>query len=349
MSKKSLIILKFFIFFTLLGMVAFTHSFPETALAPLKKVAETVAQKVEPSPTPFPFQEMTIPYLRSRSFTSSLGKLQQYQSTGTYTSYITKYDSDGLTINALLTIPKGEVPPNGFPAVVFIHGYIPPESYRTTERYDSHIDYLARSGIVVLKIDLRGHGDSEGVASGAYYSGNYVIDTLNAYAALETQEYVDSTNIGLWGHSMAGNVVLRAVAAKKNIAKAVIWAGAVYTYDDFAEYRISDASYSPPETNSVRSREREQFRDMYGSYTTDSWFWQQVPATNYLDEVTTAIQVHHAVNDDVVSIEYSRGLAEILKKTTIPFELYEYQSGGHNITGTAFTQAMQRTTDFFIE
>lgn len=347
MNKKIVVGLSFLIFFTILGVAVFSLINPNTVVAPLQKASQALKTQQQPSPTPFPFQELTIPYLASRSYESTLGDREVYREASTYTSYLTHYTSDNLRINALLTIPKGEQPEGGFPAVVFVHGYIPPTAYQTTQKYESFIEYLASRGIVVLKIDLRGHGDSEGEASGAYFSGDYIIDVLHAYEALRTAEFVHPEKVGLWGHSMAGNVIMRAVAAHKTIPKAVIVAGAVYTYDDFEELRISDDSYRPPEQTSERQRKRTELYDLYGQYSPDSWFWQMVPATNYLDGVETAIQVHHAVNDDVVSIEYSRGLEETLADTNIAFELFEYQSGGHNLTGSAFSAAMQRTSGFF--
>ena len=42
----------------------------------------------------------------------------------------------------------------------------------------------------------------------------------------------------MWGHSMAGNLVLRAMLIEPEIKAGVIWAGAVYSYDDFAKYGI---------------------------------------------------------------------------------------------------------------
>lgn len=345
MFKKGLVGLGIFVFFISIAVIVFTHVFPKSALAPVLSPAKNF-NAAQPSPTPFPFQELTIPYLQSRSYQSTLNEKSVFDQTTTYTSYLTSYDSDGLRINALLTIPKSEEPVGGYPAVVFVHGYIPPNSYRTTEKYEDYVDYMARNGMVVLKIDLRGHGDSQGEASGAYYSSDYVIDVLNAYAALEGADFVDKQRIGLWGHSMAGNVILRAVSTKKSIPKAVIWAGAVYTYQDLAELRISDDSYTPPAQVSERRRKREELAELHGQFSPDSWFWQMVPPTNYLDNVQTALQVHHAVDDDVVSVEYSRNLAEIMSTTDIDFELFEYPTGGHNMIGQTFSRAMQRTVDF---
>lgn len=300
-----------------------------------------------PSPTPFPFIELTIPYLRDREYKSELGELVKYSDNASFTSYLTSYNSDGLKINGLLTIPVGPEPAEGFPAIVFVHGYIAPTIYKTTERYNDYVNYLARNGFVVFKIDLRGHGESEGEAGGAYYSEDYVIDTLNAYSALQNADFVDPNKIGLWGHSMAGNVTFRSLVAAKNIPAVVIWAGAGYTYSDLRDYMINDNSYRPPQQNTERARKRARLREAYGEYDANIDFWKQITPTNYLDGVASAIQIHHAVNDDVVSIDYSRNLMDVLEGTEIEHELYEYSSGGHNLTGSSFTTAMQRTVEFY--
>ncbi len=301
------------------------------------------------SPTPFPFQEMTIPYLRERKYTSSIGEQQLVGNNGLYTSYLTSYSSDGLNINALLTKPNGKEPQGGWPAIVFVHGYIPPTQYVTTERYNDHVDYLARNGFVVLKIDLRGHGDSEGQPGGGYFGSDYVVDTLNAYAALQSTEFVNPNKIGIWGHSMAGNILMRSLAARPTIPAVVIWAGAVYSYEDQRKYGINDQSYRPPQIVRQQQNRRGEMYEKYGSPSAQSVFWQQVAPTNYLEDIKGAIQIDHAVNDAVVDIGYSRDLMKLLDKTSVPHEFYEYPSGGHNIEGVSFGLAMERTVDFFKE
>lgn len=295
----------------------------------------------------FAFEELTIPYLQNRKYQSNLGELIKISSNSNYESYLTSYTSNNLKINGLLTIPSGATPKDGYPAIVFVHGYIPPNEYRTTEKYVAYVDYLARNGFVVFKIDLRGHGQSEGEAGGAYYSSDYVIDTLNAYSALENSKFVNKNKIGLWGHSMAGNVTFRSMVVKKDIPAVVIWGGAGFTYSDFLEYGIGDNSYRPPANDSERARKRRLLMEYYGQYDPNSWFWKQVTPINYLDSVTTKLELHHAVDDDVVNIEYSRNLNKLLNNTNIDHTLFEYQSGGHNITGNSFNTAMQRTADFF--
>lgn len=309
--------------------------------------AKLASQSVIASPSPIPFEELTIPYLRARSYQSNLGQLEQISSNGNYTSYLTSYTSDNLKINGLLTKPSGEMPVGGFPAIVFVHGYIPPNQYQTLEKYVDYVDYLSRNGYVVFKIDLRGHGDSEGTPGGGYYSSDYVIDTLNAYAALQSSDFINKSKIGLWGHSMAGNVLSRAWATKPEIPAVVIWAGAGYTYTDLGQFGIQDASYQPQPSDSDRQRKRQQLRQLYGDPKDGNPFWQKVAFTNYLGDLKGAIQLNHAVDDEVVNIGYSRNLDSLLDKTSIAHELHEYPSGGHNIQGNSWLQAMQNTVAFY--
>ena len=181
----------------LIGVVFYLRQSNSAPAVELRQSIQKVVYKtiLIPTPTPFPFEDLTIPYLRQKTYKSSLGDLQQFDQNASYTSYLTSYTSEGLKINGLLTVPTGSAPVGGWPAIVFVHGYIPPDQYTTTSGYVDYVDYLARNGFVVFKIDLRGNGNSEGKPAGAYYSAGYVIDTLNAYAALQSAHAASSSAI----------------------------------------------------------------------------------------------------------------------------------------------------------
>lgn len=345
-KKYYLITFVFVLILIFIGYASASKLRNKSFLDDVKKENPLVFGK-DPSPTPFPFQELTIPYLRARQYKSELGALSKYSEDHDFNSYLTHYSSDGLKINGLLTIPKEEMPKGGFPAIVFVHGYIAPSIYKTTERYQDYVNYLASSGFVVFKIDLRGHGESEGEASGAYYSSDYIVDTLNAYSALQNSDFVNPGKIGLWGHSMAGNVTLRSFVAKPDIPAVVIWAGAGYTYQDLQDYRINDNSYRPPAANSQRQKSRQKLRETYGEFNSENEFWKQVSPINYLSDLKGAIELNHAVNDNVVSVEYSRNLNKLLNETLVVHEFNEYPSGGHNISGNYFSVAMEKTVNFY--
>lgn len=288
------------------------------------------------------YQRLTIPYLRKQDFPGSqIAIVETIQENSSYSSYIASYLSEDLTQYGLLTRPKTQMPAGGYPAVVFIHGYIPPLEYQTTEKYQAYVHALASQGIVVYKIDLRGHGNSQGEPNGAYYSSDYIYDTLNAYASLQKLDYVDSEKVGLWGHSMAGNIVARTMAIKTDIPLGIIWSGAVYSYTDMAKYRIQDSSYEPSQ-NPNRGK-RQQLYEMVGEVSEDNQFWQAVAPINFLKDITGKLHIHHATSDPVVNIGYSRDLAAALEDAGVSYQLFEYSSGGHNLESPAFSAAMERT------
>ena len=91
----------------------------------------------------------------------------------------------------------------------------PPEQYRTTERYVAYVDAFARNGYIVFRSDYRGHGSSEGEATGSYGSPDYTVDVLNAVAAIKAYPDADPERIGMWGHSMGGSITLRAMVVTR--------------------------------------------------------------------------------------------------------------------------------------
>ncbi len=147
---------------------------------------------------------------------------------------------------ALLTVPQGEPPATGWPAIIFNHGYIPPEVYRTTERYVAYVDGFARNGYVVFRADYRGHGFSEGEARGAYGNPDYTIDVLNGLASVKRLDYVDPDRIGMWGHSMGGYITLRAMVTSPDIKAGVIWAGVVAPTRTWSNAGIASARHPTP-------------------------------------------------------------------------------------------------------
>ena len=323
---------------------------PTSSATPLPSSTPT------PAPTEIVFeigQELTVKYLRELEINSSEFVFHERLSSGyNYARHLVSYISEGNKIYGLLTMPFAEPPEGGFKAIVFNHGYIPPEVYQTTERYQAYVDYLARNGFVVFKIDYRGHGNSEGDPVGSYFSSGYTIDAITALKSLQEMDYIDPQGIGMWGHSMAGNLVLRAMLVEPEIKAGVIWAGAVYSYEDFLTYGINDHTYRPPAVPGELEQD-EHLRgtraifEIYGWPDTEQLFWQAVSLTENIEYLTRPIQLHHAEDDPVVNINYSYGLAGALLDSGKSYEFFTYDGGGHNLISPWFDQAMLRTVKFF--
>jgi dipeptidyl aminopeptidase/acylaminoacyl peptidase len=280
--------------------------------------------------TPYPGSEITI--------------TETLEPGPNYDRYIAYYLSEGLKIYGLLTIPYGDPPANGWPGIVFNHGYIPPDVYRTTERYVAYVDSLARSGYVVYRIDYRGHDRSEGEAGGAYSNPGYTVDVMNAVAALQAYSLVDAQRIGMWGHSMGGYLTLRAMVLSKQVKVGVIWAGVVGSYSDLI-YNWRRDRPSPPDPLST-PRWRTRFSDSYGSPEENPAFWNGISSTSYLADISGPIQLHHGDADTDVPLAFSQSLYDQLTEAGKTVEFYTYPGDNHNIS-VHFSLAMARTIEFF--
>src|ERR1700694_5731186 len=203
---------------------------PPTISTPGNPVAAPSPAPVASEPTLVP---LAIDAMRQREYPGSELAIEQTLAPGTnYRRYVASYQSDGLKIFGLLTLPNGPKPTSGWPGILFNHGYIPPTVYRTTERYIAYVDAFARDGYIVFKPDYRGFGSSQGTPVSAYYAPDDTVDVLNAVTTLQRYPEADANRIGMWGHSMGGNITLRALVIDPRIKVAVIWAGVNATYKD---------------------------------------------------------------------------------------------------------------------
>jgi uncharacterized protein len=308
----------------------------------LPSVTESLSQIIPPHP-------LSIEGMRKGDYP---GSEITYEATlsaqPSYNQYIVSYRSDNYRIQSLLTVPRNNQPENGFPVIIFNHGYIPPEEYRTTERYVAYVNSLAAAGYVVMKPDYRGHGESEGNPEGAYYSPAYTRDVLNAIASVKTLDFVDPDRIGMWGHSMGGHIVLRSMVVNPDIKAGVIWGGVVTSYQDMMSNWNRSRPWQPSEREQATRRSgRQTFIEQYGSPEQNKVFWDSISPIAYVSDVSGPIQIHHGLADDVVPHEFSQSLHEALESAGKTSEYFAYQGGDHNLSGADFNIAMQRTVDFY--
>jgi dipeptidyl aminopeptidase/acylaminoacyl peptidase len=292
--------------------------------------------------------------MREREYPGSEVTLVETLAPGSnYSRYIASYESEGLTIYALLTVPNGERPATGWPVIVFNHGFIPPDVYRTTERYVAYVDWLARSGYIVFRTDYRGHGDSEGEARGAYGSPDYTVDVLNAVATMKRFPVADPNRIGMWGHSLGGYITLRSMVIDDSIKAGVIWAGVVGPYPNLFVRPTATPTpegFTPEPTTTATfpfgRRWRSELIALYGTPEENPDFWNSISSNSYLSDVSGPIQLHHGTADRSVPLAASETLYGQMLEAGKPVELYTYEGDDHNLA-QSFGLAMQRTIEFF--
>lgn len=290
---------------------------------------------------------LSIEALRKAEYPGSDLVIEQTLSKGSnYKRYIVSYKSEGLKIYALLTVPNGEPPKSGWPVIIFNHGYIPPTQYQTTERYVAYTDIFSRNGYVLLKPDYRGHGNSEGIPSGAYGSNGYTMDVLNAVSSIKKYPGVNPDKIGMWGHSLGGFLTLRNMVISKDVKAGVIWAGVIASYPDLLNNWRRRNAIPPPGIPAGARRWRDELTEKYGPPEQNPSFWNSISANSYLADVSGPIQLHHGTEDQSVPIEFSKKLEEQLKATGKVVELYTYPGDDHNLSAN-LSLALQRSVEYF--
>ncbi|MDQ3098226.1 MAG: alpha/beta fold hydrolase [bacterium] len=289
---------------------------------------------------------LSIESARKQEYPGSEFTIEQTLTPGSnYNKYVTSYLSEGLKIYGQLTIPKTTKPDNGYPVVVFNHGYIEPSEYRTIEKYVAYQDAFARAGYITFKSDYRGHGSSEGQAQGGYGNSGYTTDVLNATATLKKHPDADANKIGMWGHSMGGYITLRAMVIDPDIKAGVIWAGVVGSYPDLVNNWRRRSNQPQPSPSGAR-RWRQQLIEEYGEPEANAAFWNSISANNYLTDLAGPIQIHHGTADASVPVEFSQKLNTDLEKLNAATEYYEYAGDDHNLTRN-LSIALNRSVQFF--
>ena len=308
----------------------------EPTPTPIAEIADTLSA----APLPIAGNPLAIQSLRARDYPASDLLIEEVLDPGSnYQRYIASYLSDGFKIYGLLTVPDAPAEEGGFPAILFLHGYIPPDTYITTRDYVASQDGLARSGFVTFKPDMRGHGRSEGEATGAHFSETYIIDSLNAFAAMENDPIINSGRIGVWGHSNGGLIGLRMAVISEKIKASVLWGGVVGSYEDMLETYFERIDFLQRLAPPVIQK--------HGLPSENPDYWDLIDPFQYLNAISGPVQLHHGSSDDSVPVELSASLYQALLAEGVPVEYFEYPGAGHNFYGDAFEQAMLLTVEFF--
>ncbi len=262
--------------------------------------------------------------LRKRNFTGGDIKIEKtLAQSDPYTSYLISYPSDNLKIYGVMNIPQGEGP---FPIIVLNHGYYSPTEFKSGDGTRNIADILVPEGYITLASDYRGHGNSENDSGNrGGHRPEYAIDVLNLIASIKNIPQADTNRIGMWGHSMGGEVSLRTAEVTDKVKAIVLWAPTSADAADnlgfYGRTNKGSVSINP----SLKS----------------------VSPINYLTYLTAPISIHQGLEDTEVNPEWSRELNTALKKEGKQVEYFEYEGQDHNFRNLGWDLIAERTKEVF--
>jgi dienelactone hydrolase len=124
----------------------------------------------------------------------------------------------GLNLATVVHMPDGAVA-GKFPAMILLHGFT---GYKEEEHIVSLADELVQKGIMAIRFDASGFGESEGTIERDFRLSNYIQDADAVYQYVVSRPDVDARRIGIWGHSMGGMVAVITAAAHPAIKLACV-------------------------------------------------------------------------------------------------------------------------------
>ena len=265
--------------------------------------------------------------------------------TAEYTSYDVTYRSrsstrrneESYTISGVLNVPKGRGP---FPAVVLAHGYIDPAVYVRGQGMTRERGYLASRGYIALHVDYRNHAESDDdPRSQIHMRLGYSADVINAVKALRASRDVpvDDDRIALFGRSMGGGVILKALVAEPGLVQAAVpWASVssleAQNYDQFIR--------PDPEDSGLRA----QLARRYGTPEQSPRFWRANSSRPYFDRITEPVLMIHGRFDDTCPPRWATATQHALVRAGVDSRLVWYDDG--HAFGPKFNAAMDRVVRF---
>jgi dipeptidyl aminopeptidase/acylaminoacyl peptidase len=273
-----------------------------------------------PSPTLAPYEQYTIEYLRRRAYgDGNIEVIEIMEETDSFTRYLICYPSDGLNIYGFVNVPKGE---GSFPVIIAIHGLVDASTYQTLDYTTPDVDAITQAGYMVFHPNLRGYPPSDNGDN--LFRVGMSIDVLNLMALIksgsgptELLSTAAQDQMGLWGHSLGGNIVLRVLTVSSDVKAAVLYAPLSGEEIRNAE-RLADATSDPTFQTEL---------------TLSPTISARISPIYYYSEITAPIQLHHGTADVAIPVAWSEETCNAVIAAGVQIECIYYPEERHTFSG----------------
>jgi pimeloyl-ACP methyl ester carboxylesterase len=218
-------------------------------------------------------------------------------------------------------------------AVILCHGM---ESNKESAKLVAMSRELAAKGILALRFDFSGSGESEGKFEEMTYSGE--VEDLRA--AYEVVMKYRPKKIGVLGSSMGGTVALLFAAEEQNVAALVTIAAPVHPE------RFSERLSTPEDTEQWRA---QGFIEYHGRRLNVSLLHdlEVLDVPKAARKISCPVLVIHGDKDDIVPVEEGH---ELFAELAAPKRLCIIEGSGHRLTEPAHLQkALAESIDWLTQ
>ncbi|MFD0975337.1 S9 family peptidase [Salinimicrobium gaetbulicola] len=234
-------------------------------------------------------------------------------------SEVVRYKSfDGLEIPAIYYKPHNASEANKVPALVWVHGG-PGGQSRTG--YFALIQYLVNHGYAVLAVNNRGssgYGKSFYKMDDKKHGSEDLKDVIWGKKWLESQDYIDSENIGIIGGSYGGYMTMAAMTFTPDEFDAGV---NLFGVTNWLRTLKSIPPYWEAFKNALYEEMGDPVKDSVALYNKSPLF--------HADQVKNPVMVLQGANDPRVLQVESDEIVAALKENDVPVEYVIFEDEGH--------------------
>jgi dipeptidyl aminopeptidase/acylaminoacyl peptidase len=209
-----------------------------------------------------------------------------------------------------------------FPVIIAIHGLVDASTYQTLDYTTPDVDAITQAGYIVFHPNLRGYPPSDNGDN--LFRVGMTIDVLNLIALIKSESgpmellaTAASEKIGLWGHSMGGNIILRILTISSDIKAAVLYA-------PLSGEEIINAKLLAKATSDPSFQMEQAILPAIG---------KRVSPLYYYGNITSPIQLHHGTADAVIPVATSEETCAAATTAGVQIECIYYPEERHTFSG----------------
>jgi dipeptidyl aminopeptidase/acylaminoacyl peptidase len=206
--------------------------------------------------------------------------------------------------------------------IIALHGLVDTKTYQTLDYTTPDADAIAQAGYIAFHPNLRGYPPSDNGDN--LFRVGMSIDVLNLMALIksgsgptELLATAAQDQIGLWGHSMGGNIVLRVLTVSSDVKAAVLYA-------PLSGEEVKNAKLLTNATSDPTFQMEQAILPAIGN---------RISPMYYYSNITSPIQLHHGTADAAIPIAWSEETCDVATAAGVQIECIYYPEERHTFSG----------------